>query len=254
MLEYLDISLFVLFGVSFGSSGGSGQSQQTQTQSSGLDPAFSRQLSAFIQPALRNLYTYAAGHLLPQPRLMPAFDTSGARVINSLTGQDRGSTADTSLSVYGDPTYGSFVPDPNSPVTPAHTFQLPSVDANGLYGAQTGAVDDLLSRAYANLDTTGSGNSVVRQALPSLMSMIGAQTANQVTIPETVRQRRVADLNAVLQLSNAALGSQSAGSGFNTRASNQFNASLFGGSGGNTGPDQEGPSRALQYLQSFSKE
>ena len=128
------------------------------------------------------------------------------------------------------------------------TFRLPGLDANGLYGGQTSAITELLNRAAGGLNTSAQGldSGVLANALPGLFDTIGKQTVAQVEVPEQVRQQRVQDVNAVLQLMSAALGSSSAGSGSRNFSSSAFNFSIKkpggggGGSGGGGGNYQDG--------------
>ena len=57
---------------------------------------------------------------------------------------------------------------------------------------------------------------MTQSVLPQLLNTIGAQTTAGALVPEQVRQQRVQDVNAVLQLISAGLGGSSAGSGFKT--------------------------------------
>jgi hypothetical protein len=215
--------------VSFGQSGSSGSSGSTETSHRGLDPSQSADLSKYVGPGLQSLYSYATSKLYPVRPLTDIYSHVGTNMIDNRTGQVV--APDTATWMPQEGSWTVQMPDLSQPAQYS-PFSLPSLDPNGLYAGQTSAVDELLNRAYGGLNTSGPGGAAVTQAaLPQLLSTIGAQTAAGTLIPEQVRQQRVQNVNAVLQLMSAALGGQSAGSGFKTFSGDEMNVSALKGVG-----------------------
>ena len=243
MFEIIDLSCVpILFGISFGSSSGGGSSQETRTENQGLSAAQKKPLSAYVGPQLQNLFQYATGYLYPtQPQTQRYKITSSAyggpgpgqqpdSVYDNVTGAYLGPSTMTSNP--GGGTNADFVNDPTKPAV-YNPFVMPAIDQNGLYGGQTNAISELLNRAAGGLNTSAQGleSGVLANALPGLFDTIGAQTVAQVEKPEQVRQQRVQDVNAVLQLMSSGLGSSSAGSGSRNFSSSKTSFGLGSGLG-----------------------
>ena len=242
ILDYL--WLLPLLGVSFGQQSSGGQSSETVAKQTGLSAGQSPILSAYTEPGLENLYNWAANRL----GIGPTVQTGGAiqgysgqvpSGFGYMAGQQLGPMSGNYAGPggqYYNATSGNIrLGSPEGYAAGQSTeqpFQLPGLDQNGLYAGQTSSVDALLNRAYGGLKTTGAGGAAVTQSvLPQLLSTIGAQTTAGAMVPEQVRQQRVQDVNAVLQLISAGLGGSSAGSGFKTFSGNEFDMSLAKGAG-----------------------
>ena len=241
--------------ISFGSKSSGGSEQSTRTENQGLAPAQKTPLSSYIGPALQSLYDYGTSYLYPtQPSTAKYKITSSAyggpgagqqadSVYNAVTGEYVGPSS--MATPPGGGSFSEMVADPTKPVQD-NPFVLPGIDANGLYGGQNTAIDELLKRSGGGLNTDASGlrSGVLQNALPALFDTIGKQTVSQTEIPEQVRQQRVQDVNAVLQLMSAGLGSSSAGSGSRNFSSKSTNFAYK--------PPQEG-SESGEQIKSFLK-
>lgn len=244
MLELIDLSWApILFGISFGSSKGGGSSQSQETSNQGLAPAQKTPLSAYVGPQLQNLFSYASSYLYPTQPQIPAYQITSSAYGGPKAGQQSDSVYDNATGAYLGPSTMAVDPRTGQPFSGTvgdptksaefNPFVMPTIDKNGLYGGQTNAISELLTRAAGGLNTSAQGldSGVLAAALPGLFDTIGAQTVAQKEKPEQVRQQRVQDVNAVLQLMGAGLGSSSAGSGSRSFSSSSTKFGLGSGLG-----------------------
>lgn len=206
--------------ISFGSSGGSSSSSQTQTSNRGLSPSQKGPLSAYTEPAIQDLYNYAMGYLQPTQAQMRRYDASGPTLVDRAPGTPAGK-------------YNDMMTDPNAPIIDHSRFALPSLNANGLYAGQTQGAGNFLQDTYRNLglnpaDASGALGGLLQSISPATAGLAGAQTEAGVQIPEQVRQARVAQVENILgTLFSPALGGSSAGTGYSTNQSSSMNMGLF---------------------------
>ena len=118
-------------------------------------------------------------------------------------------------------------------------YELPKLNAAGIYDTQTNALDRLLqqsvgsassnlaSRGFLNANATPLAAATgVQNILPQYLQGVGANIEQQTLAPEQVRQQRFADVSNAFQQLIALLGGQSASTTTGQESGKGFNFGL----------------------------